>query len=285
MSGAPLRRAQPTPGVPAPADKRFRRSSHRPGRRRPWQLFAMRMGLLVGAIAVTAGLLWMSGNAAMDARLFRVDRLSVEGNRRLSAADVDTLLAGLRGESIFRADLEEYRGRLLDSPWVQEAEMWRVLPSSVQIVLTERVPLAIARRNGRFHLVDRLGVIDDAGPEYGEFDLPIVDGLFLEGSGTTPDPGRIEVLDRLLAEIATRADLRDRLSQVDLSDARNAVVLLDGEPARLQLGTTQFVERLQRYIDAYEATQRRVAVVDYYDLRFEDRIFVGPARMRRDDKQ
>ena len=285
MSETPSRRAQPTPGVPAPADKRFRRSSHRPARRRTWQYFAIRSVLLAGAIAVTAGLLWIAGNALADTRLFRIDRFSVEGNGRLSTSDVDELLRGLRGESIFRVDLEEYRGRLLDSPWVHDAELWRVLPSSVQVVLTERVPLAVGRLNGRFYLVDRTGVvIDDAGPEYGELDLPIVDGLFQDGAGTTADPVRIEVLDRLMTEVSTRSDLRDRLSQVDLSDARNAVVLLDGEPARLQLGTTQFVARLQRYLDAYEAAQRRVLVADYYDLRFDDRIFVGPARLTRDER-
>ena len=282
MTDTPLRRG-PTAGVPAPADKRFRRSSHRPGRRRGWHFWAIRAGLFTAGIGLTMALLWTMGNSVMDASVFRVDRLEVEGETHLAADDVRSLLTGLTGESIFRADLEEYRGRLLDSPWVEDATLWRVFPSSVHIQITERTPLAIARWNGRFFLVDRTGfVIDDAGPKYAGFDLPVVDGLMTDGAGTMADPARVEVLVRLLADIGTKADLTNRLSQIDLSDARNAVVLVDNEPARLHLGTTDFAERLLRYFEAHEAAARRVAVADYYDLRFGDRIYVGPARLRRD---
>ena len=285
MTDTPLRRGRPTAGVPAPADKRFRRSTHRPARRRGWQFWAIRAGGFTAAVGVTMALLWTLGNGVMDAGVFRIDQLAVEGDDRLTPDEVRSLLDGLTGQSIFRADLEEYRGRLLDSPWIADATLRRVFPSAVHVAISERAPLAIARLNGRFYLVDRTGfLIDEAGPKYGELDLPIVDGLFPEGVGTTADPTRIDVLERLLADLATRSDLLKRLSQVDLSDARNAVVLLDNEPARLHLGTTEFADRLLRYFDASRAVQPRIAVADYYDLRFGDRIYVGPARAIRDDR-
>jgi cell division septal protein FtsQ len=249
MTDTPLRRPRPTAGVPAPADKRFRRSSHRPGRRRGWQFWAVRAGLFAGAVAITTTLLWVLGNGVMYAGVF---------------------------------DLEEYRGRLLDSRWIENATLWRVFPSSIHVEVVERAPLAIGRLNGRFYLVDRAGVIDEAGPKYAELDLPVVDGLFPEGDGAMPDPARVDLLSRFLADIETTAGLRHRVSQIDVSDARNAVVLIDNEPARLQLGMSDFGARLLRYFEAYEAAQRRVAVADYYDLRFGDRIYVGPARLVRD---
>jgi cell division septal protein FtsQ len=282
MTDTPLRRVRPTAGVPAPADKRFRRSSHRPGRRRGWQFWAIRAGWFAAAVAITTTLLWVLGNGVMDAGVFRIDRLEVQGQTHLAAADVRTLLDGLTGESIFRADLEEYRGRLLDSRWIENATLWRVFPSSIHVEVVERAPLAIGRLNGRFYLVDRAGVIDEAGPKYAELDLPVVDGLFPEGDGAMPDPARVDLLSRFLADIETTAGLRHRVSQIDVSDARNAVVLIDNEPARLQLGMSDFGARLLRYFEAYEAAQRRVAIADYYDLRFGDRIYVGPARLVRD---
>lgn len=284
MTERPVRRAQPTSGVPLPADKRFRRSGLRPGRRRGWRFWAIRAGVFVAAIGVTTALLWMLGNGVMDAGVFRIKHLEVQGHAHLATGDVRTLLDGLTGESIFRADLEEYRGRLLDSPWIQDAALWRVFPASVHVQVIERAPLAIARLNAQFYLVDRMGVIDDAGPKYAALDLPIVDGLFVSGEGTMADPARVDLLARLLGDIGTKADLSNRLSQIDVSDARNAVVLVDNEPARLHLGTADFAERLLRYFEAYEAAQRRVVVADYYDLRFGDRIYVGPARLRRDDR-
>jgi len=61
-----------------------------------------------------------------------------------------------------------------------------------------------------------------------------------------------------------------------VSDPRNAVVLLDGEPARLYLGDREFLQRLQRYEETAAAVREQVPTFDYYELRFE-RGFVGPA--------
>src|SRR6185503_4027743 len=91
---------------------------------------------------------------------------------------VRALVDGIDEQSIFHVNLEEYRTRLLDSPWVADAVLWRVFPSTVEVRVTERTPLAVARLNRQAYLVDSTGVIiDSAGPQYREFDLPVVDGL------------------------------------------------------------------------------------------------------------
>ena len=156
--------------------------------------------------------------------------------------------------------------------------MRRLFPSTVDIVIIERTPLVIGRHNGQLYLVDSTGtIIDAAGPQYSEFDLPIVDGLLTDESiGGVSDPRRADLAARLLAELEPRADLRRRLSQVDVSDPRNAIVLLDGEPAKLYLGDQKFLERLQLYEEAQAGIREHVREIDYFELRF-DRIFVGPA--------
>jgi cell division septal protein FtsQ len=69
-----------------------------------------------------------------------------------------------------------------------------------------------------------------------------------------------------------------RVSQIDVSDVRDAVVILDGETALLHLGDTQFAERLQSYLDLAPALHARVPNIDYVDLRFDERVYVRPAR-------
>jgi hypothetical protein len=81
----------------------------------------------------------------------------------------------------------------------------------------------------------------------------------------------------LLTELAPRADLRKRVSQVDVSDPRNAVVLLAGEPAKLYLGDTKFLERLQMYEQTQAGIREHVRAIDYFELRF-DRVFVGSTK-------
>jgi cell division septal protein FtsQ len=227
---------------------------------------------------VTIGLIAWAATGLMDASMFRIDRVVVQGNHRLASGEVRALLDGINDQSIFRVDLEEFRTRLLDSPWVADAELWRMLPSTVEVHVTERAPLAIARLNRQVYLIDATGVIiDSAGPQYREFDLPIVDGLLTDGTtGAQADPRRIQLVARLLTDLASRDDLLKRVSQVDVSDPKNAVVLLDGEPARLFLGDREFLARLQRYEEAAPTVREHVKASDYYDLRFE-RLFVGAA--------
>ena len=68
-----------------------------------------------------------------------------------------------------------------------------------------------------------------------------------------------------------------RLSQVDVSDPHNATVILNGDPAVIELGEEQFLPRLESYLGLAAALRERVAEIDYVDLRFEDRIYVKPA--------
>ena len=139
--------AEVTTGVSAAADRRFRRSSVKPGKRRTWQAQLKRAVLLIVAGAAAIGLSAWLVVALIDAPLFQIDRVVVHGNHRLATGEVRALLDGINDQSIFHVDLEEYRTKLLDSPWVADAVLWRVFPSTVEVRVTERTPLAVARLN------------------------------------------------------------------------------------------------------------------------------------------
>ena len=271
-------------GIPAPADKRFRRSDARPKRKRSWRVVAGRWAVLAGIVAVVVAVLVWGVNAFMDAGGFRIKHVAVNGTVHLSHSEVRALVDGIEGQSMFRVNLEEYRLRVLDNRWVGAVTLRRLFPSTVDIVVSERTPLALGRFHGELYLVDATGtIIDTAGPQYKEFDLPIIDGLLTDVSkGGASDPRRADLAARLLADLAPRADLRRRLSQVDVSDPRNAIVLLDGEPAKLYLGDAKFLERLQLYEEAQAGIREHVPAIDYFELRF-DRVFVGPAKRQMGD--
>ncbi len=127
---------------------------------------------------VLGGAGWYAAQAVTDSPTLRVSEIHVRGNQHLARGDVLALLAGLEGQHVLQTDLEEWRRRVLGSPWVEQAALRRVLPSTVEVVIRERLPIAIGRIRGDLYLVDEQGlVIDDYGPNYAQFDLPIVDGL------------------------------------------------------------------------------------------------------------
>ena len=85
---------------------------------------------------------------------------------------------------------------------------------------------------------------------------------------------------RLLDALRVR-NMAGQISQIDVSDSRNAVVLLEGDTTLIRLGNERFVERLQSYYELAPALRERVPAIDYVDLRFDERVYVGPARQGR----
>ena len=268
--------------VAAPADKRFRRSHVRPSRRRPpWVTRLLTAARLLTATGVLGGAGWYAAQAMNDAETLRVTDIRVRGNQHLARGEVLALLVGLEGQHLLQTDLEVWRRQVLGSPWVEQAALRRVLPSTVEVVIRERTPMAIGRIRGDLYLVDEQGlVIDEYGPNYAQFDLPIVDGLADTPPAGEPlvDPARAGLAADLLRALDRQPALMKRISQIDVASAHDAVVLLDQDPALVHVGDQQFVERLQRYLELHEALHSRVPDIEYVDLRFDDRVYVRPSK-------
>ncbi len=276
--------------VAAPADKHYRRAHVKPARKRRGLLARWRtiVALLVIGLAIYSGR--RAADAVKNLDVFRVAEITVRGNHRLSTGEVLALVDGLRGQSILDIDLEDWRRTLMRSPWVADASLRRTLPATVEVAILERAPLGIGRINGALYLLDEHGgVIDDYGPSYGELVLPIIDGLSGKvGVVPAPAPGSPAaaqqntdiyraLLARRLLEAVRGSAMAGRISQIDVSDARNAVVLLEDDPTLIRLGHDRFVERLQSYFELAPALREQVPAIDYVDLRFDERVYVRPA--------
>jgi cell division protein FtsQ len=270
--------------VAAQTDRRFRRAHVKPSRRkRSWR--ALIKPLLAGVVfaaALSYGVVRASAIAA-HAHVLQIETIIVRGNERLSQGAVLAVLNGLRGESLVWTDLDRWRKRLMASPWVRDAALRRSLPSTVEVVVSEREPIGIGRINTELYLVDERGVIiDQYGPQYADLDLPIIDGLAAapNGGGSLTDEGRADLAARVIAAVKSKPNVARRLSQVDVSDLHNASVILSGDPAVIQLGEDQFLTRLQGYLDLAPTLRERVGDIDSVDLRFDDRIYVRPTKGR-----
>jgi cell division protein FtsQ len=269
--------------VKAPAEKNFRRAKVRPSGRRggvvaAWLTWRTLRWAAVVTIVVYAG--YRGGSLVLHASGLQVRRITVHGNVRLSSGEVQAIVDGLRGTSILTADLAGYRRRLLESPWVADVAIRRLLPSTVEVFVSERRPMGLCRLGSTLYLIDPGGtVIDEFGPQYAEFDLPIIDGLVRSPSSGQPtiDEARAELASRVIEALAARKDLAQRISQIDVRDAHDAIVLLDDDAALLHLGEDKFLERVQSYVELAPALKQRVPEIDYVDLRFDERVYVRPA--------
>jgi len=267
--------------VKAPSEKNFRRARLKPGKRRssrrrvPWR--AIRISVVLVLVAYST---YRAFDLVVHASGLQIRHISLKGNSRLSANDVKALADGIRGTSILTADLGSFRRRLLESPWVADVGLRRVLPSTVEVFVSERQPIGLCRMQKQLYLIDRSGtVIDEFSPKYASFDLPIIDGLVRPPTSGQPaiDERRAELAARVLDAVAPREEVARSISQIDVTDLHGAVVVIDGDSALLHLGDDRFLERLQSYLDVAPALRDRVHDMDYVDLRFEPKYYVRPA--------
>ena len=280
--------------VKAPAERNFRRARTRarPARRRKLRaLFSWRMArglVLVTLIALAA---YRIVSVAYHSTLFRVSRVRVQGNVLVSHGEVEAMVRDLQGSHILTADLARSRAQLLESPWLADVALRRVLPSTIDVFVLERQPFGLSRLGDQLYLVARDGTLmDEFGPKYADFDLPIIDGLFPRQRGarvapasrTRParapvaDPARAALAASVVDALRPRPELIKLVSQIDVSNVHDAVVLLDHDPALLHLGEERFRERLQSYLGIADTLKQSIADIDYVDLRFEQNVYVKP---------
>lgn len=281
--------------VKAPADKRFKRGRVKTPRKtaRRWTGFVrplVKWTLVVCILGYTTG---RALALVTEAPALRISHVTVQGTRQLARADVLSRVRALEGENIVRADLEAARRRLLGSPWIADATLRRQLPSTIEIAIDEREPVGLARlgRGGLHLIADDGTVLGPYGPAEAAFDLPIVDGLTpvpgRAASGLAPsgipaqvDPARADLAARVVRDLRGEPGLLSLVSQVDVGDVEDAVVLLGDDPARVHLGHEQFARRVRAYRDLAPTLLQHVDAIDSADVRYDRRVFVRPARGR-----
>lgn len=266
--------------VKAATDTNFRRARPKPGRKRRLSgLFSWHALRVVMTIAIVSYAGYRAFDLAFNTGVLRVRQIRVHGNDRLSSGEVRQRISELEGSNILTVNIDRYRRKLLESAWVSDVALRRVLPSTVDVYVSERRPFGLCRFGSQLYLIDRHGkLMDEFGPQYADFDLPLVNGLVRAPRRGKPtiDEDRAELAASVVDAIRDDRALMMRVSEIDVSDAHDAVILLDDDPALLHVGEEKFRERLQSYLEIAAALHERIPDIDYVDLRFAERLYVKP---------
>lgn len=153
---------------------------------------------LVGVLAVLGGGWWVTNSPMFDLR-----SLHVSGNAHLTSPVV-ARLAGLDSNTnVLWLSMDAAEDRLEANPWVASAEVTRTLPSTIAVVIRERVVAAVISTDGKRFLVASDGVV--LGPASAKAKLPLVAGSFGE---VAPGVRLTEVTPALRAVAGLPPDLR-----------------------------------------------------------------------------
>ena len=164
--------------------------------------------IALGGFGVVVVLAWV----VLSSRLLAVHSVAVQGTHRVSSDQVRAAVAAAEGHPLLRADLSALSHRVEAIPGVRRAVVTRHWPSTLEVTVTERKPLAAV------HRADGWWLVDEDGVEYGPPTATEPAGLH---TVTLPPQGQDSAAATSAAHVirALPAPLLAQVSQVDATSA------------------------------------------------------------------
>ena len=132
--------------------------------------------LAIAAVMVVTVFFILMHDLLTQIDYFRARHIHIEGTRRLTEEQVARQAGIHTGINVLSANLTLARKRLLAHPWIAEAEVSRVIPDGLSIVVREHTALAAVNLGAKY-LMNKRGEIfkvwDSSDPQ----DLPVISGL------------------------------------------------------------------------------------------------------------
>lgn len=256
-----------------PPPERFLRGRQKRNRptRRIGKLLLKSVALVLALVSLVAAVV-TTVTVAGRAPELAVHRVLVEGNVQLSDGEILELLEFSERANILMLDLEEVRAKLLRSAWVAEVEIERVLPATLKLVIRERQPVAVAVLDELYLLASDGTMLDQLSPRYDIEKLVLARGL-RDRDGLVPE--RAALAGRLSAELFRYQRLAGLVSELDVSEGRDSVLLRLRAPAVTALvHGDSMIERLTEVVPLLVGIQKQYAELDVVDLRFEGRTYL-----------
>jgi cell division protein FtsQ len=151
-------------------------------------------------LVLAFGLVAFTGWVVLFSTWLGLRQVDVQGVHRVSAAEVQRVVAVAQGTPLARVDLNAVEARVESIPAVATASVHRGWPHSLVVDVTERQPVAVVHRQGSWWLMDRTGALFGASTSRDPAEpIAQVDG----GAGSRTLREVAGVLGELPADLAT----------------------------------------------------------------------------------
>lgn len=260
----PIYAALDRPGRPA------QRISHAGASKRPVRILRW-MALLVLLALLFVGIQNAYPSLA-GSDLFRLEQISVVGNRLLNSQQVVAQSGLETGGNLFEADLAAATGRLISHPVIKSAFLVRQPPATLVVSVEERCPLVLVLTPEGLLGMDCGGTLFP--PPQVALDLPAVTGI--ERLASDAGGAQFAPLVNFAETLCARAPTfwRD-VSEIRIESPNEASVYTVGDGLRLRMRLKDADVQARNFGAYLTAGECQAASLAYVDLRFTNQVVVG----------
>lgn len=237
------------------------------------------LAALVLLCTVTASAVLLKSFLQKDAqfRISSTSAIEATGLTELSRPQLLPIFGADIGRNIFFVPLKDRRRQIESLPWVEHATVMRILPDQIRVSIVERHPVAFTRQGSKIGLVDADGVLltmPASAMAQHHYSFPVVTGIDAHESADARKE-RIAVYLRMMSDLDSAGNHdSDRISEIDLTDAEDARVLMTEQGADIlaHFGDDNFRERFERYQAHIAEWRQQYPKLASVDLRYGQQV-------------
>jgi len=242
--------------------------------------FFVPLFFIVGILFCLGFLSFIGYRTVTASAFFDVKKIEVRGTNRASKDDIERIVRSYSEKSgVWNADLKAMKNDVEKINLVKTVVVSRVLPDSVRVNVTERMPKAIVRTEaGDFWADDDARILGEVGKD--ETRPPFVLRGWDEAKNdkaAKDNRERVKIYLKMLTEWQDY-ELSKRVSAVNLADLREpqAIVQDSGETVTIILANENYKNRLKSGLEKIAGRGREVKSIDVSSsserLAFRDKL-------------
>ena len=211
---------------------------------------------------------WVSADGG-----FRVQHVVVEGVEYFNEESVRSLANEALGQRIFDVDLDPIQAKVEALPFVGQARVARIFPSTLEIAIVERQPIALLNKKD-LRPVDNSGFVLPREGARTTFDLPVLSGVstHVEGANTIVAEIGMPALEFVDAVYGQYPLLYHQISEFYLNGRGELTVFLLERGTPVYLGNDGWLEKCERLQTVLRQISGRPEKPAALDLRFDHQV-------------
>ena len=184
--------------------------------------------------------------------LFNILEIKVVGNQKITSEKIINMSGIIINENAFKIDTKQAIINILQEPYIEKVEIKRVLPSTIEIQVTERQATFMLEFANGYVYINNQGYMLEISEE--KLEIPIITGYITPVENIVPgnrlqteDLKKMKAVLKIM-ETARSNEIEKMITKIDISNDRNYTLILEGEGKTAYLGDASNINTRIQYL-------------------------------------